>query len=116
MTSRRLALAAAAFGLIAIISAPTGAEQRGASAAPQLLVVRDVTVIDATGAPARRHQSIVARDGQIADIVAADGDTVRRIGDEARRQGVRIVALNPTLWIRCRSSTASSSSSCPGQN
>lgn len=74
MTSRRLAATAAAFGLIALVGAPTAAVQRGASAPPKLLVVRDVTVIDGTGAAARPHQSIVVRDGQIADIVAAGSE------------------------------------------
>jgi imidazolonepropionase-like amidohydrolase len=74
MSSRRFALAATAFGLIAMLSAPTGAAQRGVSAAPTLLVVRDVTVIDGTGAAPRPHQSIVVRDGQIADIIAAGSE------------------------------------------
>jgi imidazolonepropionase-like amidohydrolase len=45
--------------------------QRG----PSILVVRDVTLIDGTGAAARPHVSIVARDGVIASIANA-GDPV----------------------------------------
>ncbi|HUL73435.1 MAG TPA: amidohydrolase family protein [Vicinamibacterales bacterium] len=73
MTYRRLPLALAGVLLVAFVGAPTGAVQRGGGPArgPGVLVVRDVTLVDGTGAAPRAHTSLVIRDGRIADIVVA---------------------------------------------
>lgn len=41
------------------------------SPTPSPLIIHDVTVIDATGAPAKPHQSVIIRDGKIEKIVDA---------------------------------------------
>src|SRR3974390_3737921 len=38
------------------------------SSAPSTLIIHDVTVIDATGAPARPHQTVIVQDRKIAAI------------------------------------------------
>ena len=35
------------------------------SSTPSTLIIHDVTVIDATGAPAKPHQTVIVRDGKI---------------------------------------------------
>ena len=43
------------------------------SSSPSVLIISDVTVIDATGAPAQAHRTIVVRDGKIETIDASSG-------------------------------------------
>jgi len=71
MIIRRVALACAGFGLVAVMSAPTGAQRGGPPAGNGSIVVRDVTLIDGTGAEPQPHVSLIVRDGKIADIVPA---------------------------------------------
>jgi imidazolonepropionase-like amidohydrolase len=63
---RSFAIVAAALALVAVADAA----QRGARP-PAVLVVRDVTVIDGTGAAPVPHATIVARDGVIQSMGAA---------------------------------------------
>jgi predicted amidohydrolase len=41
------------------------------SSSPQTIYIHDVTVIDATGAPAQPHRSVIIRGGRIVAIVAS---------------------------------------------
>ena len=46
----------------------------GLAQSPSVLIIHDVTVIDATGAPAQPHRTVVVQDGKIADVRSvADG-------------------------------------------
>jgi len=57
-----------------LLSTAPAAVQRGGPRRPAVLVVRDVTLIDGTGAAATPHVTIVARDGVIASIGEAGVD------------------------------------------
>src|ERR1035437_8982688 len=39
------------------------------SSSPSVLVIHDVTVIDATGAPAQAHRTVIVRDGKMATLL-----------------------------------------------
>ncbi len=65
----RLSLVACAAAML--LQAPAIARQRGSARAAPPLVVKDVTLIDGTGAAPRPHVSLVVRDGRIAAIDAA---------------------------------------------
>ena len=54
--------------LVAIASPAFG--QRGGPRPARPILIRDVTIIDGTGASARVHQDLVLRDGKIASVVA----------------------------------------------
>jgi imidazolonepropionase-like amidohydrolase len=43
------------------------------SSTPSTLIIHDVTVIDATGAPAKPHQTVIVRDGKIDAIDSSGG-------------------------------------------
>jgi imidazolonepropionase-like amidohydrolase len=61
-----------------------------------VLIIRDVTVIDGTGAPAQPHQSIVIRDGKIAQIASAAGNqTPKMVGTTVDGRGKFLI---PGLW------------------
>ena len=40
----------------------------GAQSSPSVLVIDNVTVIDATGTPAQAHRTVIVRDGKIEEI------------------------------------------------
>ena len=63
---KRLLLFVVAGCLVAISSAQ--------SSTPSTLVIHDVTVIDATGAPAEPHQTVIVRDGRIEAIESSGGE------------------------------------------
>ena len=66
------------------------------SSTPSTLIIHDVTVIDAAGAPAKPHQTIIVRDGKIEAIDSSGGDSGRKLS------GTRVDGtgkfLIPGLW------------------
>jgi imidazolonepropionase-like amidohydrolase len=66
------------------------------SPSPSVLIIHDVTVVDATGAPAQAHRTVVVRDGKIEAI---DAFSVRMDG---KLSGVHVDGsgkfLIPGLW------------------
>jgi len=66
------------------------------SPTPSPLIIHDVTVIDATGAPAKPHQTVVVRDGRIEQIVSSP------VTYDRKSPGVHIDGsgkfLIPGLW------------------
>ena len=67
-------LIARALALILVTAAPVGAAQEQ----PDTLVIRDVTVIDGTGAAPRGPLTVVAEEGRITAIAAGARRRVRR--------------------------------------
>jgi imidazolonepropionase-like amidohydrolase len=67
-----------------------------AQSAPSVLIIHDVTVIDATGAPARAHRTVIVRNGKI-DAVGSSAGTMG-----AKLAGVHVDGtgkfLIPGLW------------------
>jgi imidazolonepropionase-like amidohydrolase len=60
------------------------------------LIVRDVTVIDATGTPAQPHQTVIIRDGKITQVAsAANSDTQETVGTIVDGRGKFLI---PGLW------------------
>ena len=64
-------VAALLFCVAVAVSAAPAAAQRDGSAGDVPVLVRDVTLIDGTGAAARLHMDVVLRGGRIAQIVPA---------------------------------------------
>jgi imidazolonepropionase-like amidohydrolase len=63
---------------------------------PSVLIIHDVTVIDATGAPAQVHRTVVVRDGKIAEIVSSEAGTDRKVpGTHIDGRGRFLI---PGLW------------------
>ena len=66
------------------------------SPSPSILIIHDVTVIDATGAPAQAHRTVIVRDGRIEEI----GSSAMGMG--AKMRGVPVDGsgqfLIPGLW------------------
>ena len=66
------------------------------SSSPSVLVIHDVTVIDATGAPAQAHRTVIVRDGKIEEIGSSGG------GMGGKLPGVHVDGsgkfLIPGLW------------------
>jgi imidazolonepropionase-like amidohydrolase len=67
-----------------------------AQTSPSVLVIHDVTLIDATGAPAQPHRTVIVRDGKIAAVGTSAGATGRKLA------GVHVDGsgkfLIPGLW------------------
>ncbi len=86
---KRLVLSAIALAVLCAIG-------RAQSAAPSLLIIHEVTVIDATGSPAQPHRTVIVRDGKIEEIGSSDGSRVRKLA------GVHVDGtgkfLVPGLW------------------
>lgn len=63
---------------------------------PSVLIIHDVTVIDATGAPAQAHRTVIVRDGKIVGIASSKART------DSKRPGTHIDGsgkfLIPGLW------------------
>lgn len=60
------------------------------------LIIDDVTVIDATGAPAKPHQTVIIRDGKIEDIQSSDMGGARKLaGTHVDGSGKFLI---PGLW------------------
>jgi imidazolonepropionase-like amidohydrolase len=68
----------------------------GLAQSPSVLIIHDVTVIDATGAPAQPHRTVVVLDGNIADIRGAAESTGKK-ADAIDIDG-RGKFLIPGLW------------------
>ena len=68
----------------------------GQSASSSVLIIHDVTVIDATGSAAQGHRTVIVRDGKIAEIVGAAA------GIGGKLPGTRVDGtgkfLIPGLW------------------
>lgn len=65
-------------------------------AAPSALIIHDVTVIDATGAPAQQHRTVIVRDGKIAEIGSSSGRMGGKLpGMHIDGQGKYLI---PGLW------------------
>jgi imidazolonepropionase-like amidohydrolase len=66
------------------------------SSAPSVLIIHDVTVIDATGAPAQAHRTVIVHDGKIEEIGSSAGGFAGKLG------GVHVDGtgkfLIPGLW------------------
>jgi imidazolonepropionase-like amidohydrolase len=66
------------------------------SALPSVLIIHDVTVIDATGAPAQPHRTVIVRDGRVEEI----GSSAAGVG--GKLAGVHVDGsgkfLIPGLW------------------
>ena len=66
------------------------------SSSPSVLVIHDVTVIDATGAPPQPHRTVIVRDGKIVEIADSGGGMGRKL------PGVHVDGtgkfLIPGLW------------------
>jgi imidazolonepropionase-like amidohydrolase len=75
------------------ILCPIGLAQ---SASPSVLIIHDVTVIDATGGPAQAHRTVIVRNGTIEEIVGSAG------GAGGKLSGVHVDGsgkfLIPGLW------------------
>lgn len=56
-----------------LLLAGLGAVCSGQSSSPSVLIIHDVTVIDATGAPAQAHRTVLVRDGKIEDVGFSSG-------------------------------------------
>jgi len=86
---KRLVLSAIALAVLCAIG-------RAQSAAPSLLIIHEVTVIDATGSPAQPHRTVIVRDGKIEEIGSSDRSRGRKLA------GVHIDGtgkfLVPGLW------------------
>jgi len=66
------------------------------SSPPSALTIHDVTVIDATGAPAQPHRTVIVRDGKIEDISSSAGDVGRKLsGIHVDGSGKFLI---PGLW------------------
>jgi imidazolonepropionase-like amidohydrolase len=68
----------------------------GAQSSPSTLIIDNVSVIDATGAPAQPHRTVIVRDGKIEEIRNSAGDTRKKF------PGVHVDGtgkfLIPGLW------------------
>jgi len=66
------------------------------SSSPSVLIIHDVTVIDATGAPAQLHRTVIVRDGRIEEVGSSAG------GMGGKLAGVHVDGsgkfLIPGLW------------------
>ena len=68
----------------------------GAAQSPSVLILDDVTVIDATGAPAEPHRSVIVRDGRIEEIgSSAAGVGGKLPGNHVDGSGKFLI---PGLW------------------
>jgi imidazolonepropionase-like amidohydrolase len=66
------------------------------SASPSVLIIHDVTVIDATGAPAQTHRTVIVRDGKIEEIgSSAEGMGGKLAGVHVDGSGKFLI---PGLW------------------
>jgi imidazolonepropionase-like amidohydrolase len=67
-----------------------------AQSSPSVLIIHDVTVIDATGAPAQAHRTVIVRDGKIDAVGTSAGGTGGKLA------GVHVDGsgkfLIPGLW------------------
>ena len=76
--------------------AALGAISVAQSSSPSILIIHDVTVIDATGAPAQPHRTVIVRDGKIEEIADSGG------GMGGKLSGVHVDGsrkfLIPGLW------------------
>src|SRR5450755_3085065 len=86
---KRLILPALALAILC----PIGWAQ---SSSPSVLIIHDVTVIDATGGPAQAHRTVIVRDGKIEEIGSSAG------GVGGKLSGVHVDGggkfLIPGLW------------------
>jgi len=86
---KRLVLSAIALAVLCAIG-------RAQSAAPSLLIIHEVTVIDATGSPAQPHRTVIVRDGKIEEIGSSDRSRGRKLaGVQVDGTGKFLV---PGLW------------------
>jgi len=86
---KRLVLSAIALAVLCAIG-------RAQSAAPSLLIIHEVTVIDATGSPAQPHRTVIVRDGKIEEIGSSDRSRGRTLaGVQVDGTGKFLV---PGLW------------------
>src|SRR5258708_7057839 len=79
-----------------LLPAAFGAIARTQSSPPPILLIDNVTVIDATGAPAQRHRTVIVRNGKIDAIGDSDG------GMGGKLSGIHVDGtgkfLIPGLW------------------
>ena len=74
------------------IAAVLAAQTRSSS----VLIIHDVTVIDATGAPAQEHRTVIVRDGKIEDVRSSAGDSGAKLpGTHIDGRGKFLI---PGLW------------------
>ncbi len=82
--------------LVWILLVGLGALCSAQSSSPSVLIIHDVTVIDATGAPAQAHRTVIVRDGRIEEV----GNSAGGIG--GKLLGVHVDGsgkfLIPGLW------------------
>ena len=68
----------------------------GQTSTPSVLIIQDVTVIDATGAPPQAHRTVIVRDGKIEEVGSSAG------GMGAKLSGTHVDGsgkfLIPGLW------------------
>jgi len=68
----------------------------GAQSSPATLVIDDVSVIDATGAPAQPHRTVIVRDGKIEEILDSADDASKKLsGGHVNGTGKFLI---PGLW------------------
>jgi imidazolonepropionase-like amidohydrolase len=80
--------------LVSVLLAASACSAQSPTLSP--LIIHDVTVIDATGAPAKPHQTVVVREGRIEKIVSSP------VTDDGKSPGFHIDGsgkfLIPGLW------------------
>jgi imidazolonepropionase-like amidohydrolase len=68
----------------------------GQSSTSSTLIIHDVTIIDATGAPAKPHQTVIVRDGQIEALDSSIGGFGQKLpGTHVDGTGKFLI---PGLW------------------
>lgn len=82
--------------LVWILLVGLGAHCSAQSSSPSVLIIHDVTVIEATGAPSQAHRTVIVRDGKIEEIGRSGG------GMGGKLPGVHVDGsgkfLIPGLW------------------